>query len=60
MEQTALAFSVNEQFAPILSAKMAYYSDSQNNDIAMVQKRLDSVKEVMIENIDKVLDRGRR
>ena len=26
----------------------------------MVQKRLDSVKEVMIENIDKVLDRGEK
>ena len=61
VEQTALAFSLNDAFAPVLSAKMAYYSDSPDDDnIAMVQKRLDSVKEVMVENIDKVLERGEK
>ena len=61
VEQTALAFSLNDAFAPVLSAKMAYYSDTPDSgNIAMVQKRLDSVKEVMIENIDKVLDRGEK
>ena len=61
VEQTALAFSLNEAFSPVLSAKMAYYSDDPDSDnIAMVQKRIESVKDVMVDNIDKVLERGEK
>lgn len=59
VEQTALAFSLNELFSPILSQKIGFYNSSQSADnIGRVQAQIDSVKETMIENIDRVLERG--
>jgi hypothetical protein len=61
VEQTALPFSINEAFAPVLKAKMEYYSSSPSADnIAVVQARIDSVKDIMVENIDRVLERGEK
>jgi vesicle-associated membrane protein 7 len=61
IEQTALAFSCNDGFGPVLKAKMQHYSNSPSADnIAVVQARIDSVKDIMVENIDKVLERGEK
>eukprot|EP00605_Chrysophyceae_sp_TOSAG23-4_P002517 GSChrysophyteH1.ASY1.ANO1.2782.1 assembled CDS len=61
VEQTALAFSLNDAFGPVLKQKMAQYSNSGSGDnIAAVQARIDSVKDIMVENIDRVLERGEK
>lgn len=61
IEQTALAFSLNDMFSPILRQKIDYYNTNPSADnIARVQAQIDEVKDVMIENIDRVLERGER
>ena len=48
MEQTALAFSLNDAFGPVLKQKMEHFSNSPSADnIAVVQARIDSVKDIM-------------
>lgn len=62
VEQTALAFSLNDLFSPVLRQKMDYYTSNPlvADNIAKVQAQIDTVKDVMIENIDRVLERGEK
>jgi len=61
VEQTALAFSLNDVFSPVLRERMDYYSSSPTADtISVVQARIDNVKDIMVENIDRVLERGEK
>mmetsp|Transcript_3632 Transcript_3632/g.5668 ORF Transcript_3632/g.5668 Transcript_3632/m.5668 type:complete len:218 (-) Transcript_3632:1525-2178(-) len=61
VERTALAFSMNESFSPILRQKIDFYNTNPTSDnISRVQAQIDTVKDVMIENIDRVLERGER
>ena len=61
VEQSALAFSLNDSFSPVLKAKMEFYSSSPTSDnITAVQARIDSVKDIMVDNIDRVLERGEK
>eukprot|EP01120_Amphizonella_sp_Union-15-10_P001535 TRINITY_DN11699_c0_g1_i1.p1 TRINITY_DN11699_c0_g1~~TRINITY_DN11699_c0_g1_i1.p1 ORF type:complete len:222 (-),score=43.96 TRINITY_DN11699_c0_g1_i1:81-746(-) len=49
------------EFSSTLSREMTKYSNKSEVDrLARVQKQVDEVKEVMMENIDKVLKRGER
>jgi Regulated-SNARE-like domain/Synaptobrevin len=60
-EGSAIAFSFNESFAPVLKQRMEYFSSNPNADhIGKVQLQIDSVKDVMLENIDRVLERGEK
>ena len=57
VESTALAFSLNDEFKSELQSKMNYYSNEPDSDqIAKVNQRISDVKDVMVENIDKVLE----
>lgn len=56
---TAPAFMMNPDFAPILERQMAYYN-TEKDDISRVKNQLDDVKNVMVENIEKVLERGEK
>ncbi|CAM9451465.1 unnamed protein product [Phaeothamnion confervicola] len=59
--QTALAFSMNEEFAPVLQKQMAYYNDDPASDrVSNVKHQIDEVKSSMVENIEKVLERGEK
>ena len=66
LEQSAIAFSLNETFSPILQNRIEYFSATPNlkgengfpDNITRVQKQLDDVKDVMVENIDRVMQRG--
>ena len=61
VEQSALAFSLNDSFSPVLKAKMEFYSSGPTSDnITAVQARIDSVKDIMVDNIDRVLERGEK
>lgn len=55
----APAFTMNTDFGPLLERQMAYYNTG-SDDITKVKSQLDDVKNVMVENIEKVLERGEK
>jgi len=59
--RSALAYAMNEEFSRVLQKQMEYYSNNPNADkVTRVKEDLDNVKSVMVQNIEKVLDRGER
>ncbi|XP_071702080.1 vesicle-associated membrane protein 711-like [Rutidosis leptorrhynchoides] len=58
---SAQAYGMNDEFSRVLSQQMEYYSNDPNADrINRLKGEMGQVRTVMIENIDKVLDRGDR
>lgn len=57
---SAIAFSLNTEFQRYLQDRMDVFNDGKSDSIGRVKARLDSVKTVMVENIDKVLQRGEK
>lgn len=59
--KTALAYGMNADFSRVLQNQMDYYSNNPNADrINRVRNEIDEVKSVMVQNIEKVLERGER
>jgi len=57
----ALPFAMNEEFSRVLQRQMEYFSyDPSVDKISLVQKKVDETKKVMVENIERVLDRGEK
>ncbi|KAM7492959.1 hypothetical protein LguiB_027568 [Lonicera macranthoides] len=58
---SAQAYAMNDEFSRVLSQQMDYYSNDPNADrINRLKGEMSQVRNTMIENIDKVLDRGDR
>ncbi|XP_019173768.1 PREDICTED: vesicle-associated membrane protein 711-like [Ipomoea nil] len=58
---TAQAYAMNNEFSRVLSQQIEYYSKDPNADrINRIKGEISQVRDVMIENIDKVLERGDR
>uniref|UniRef100_J3MBQ9 V-SNARE coiled-coil homology domain-containing protein n=1 Tax=Oryza brachyantha TaxID=4533 RepID=J3MBQ9_ORYBR len=58
---TSLAYGMNDEFSRVLSQQMDYYSNDPNADrINRMRGEISQVRNVMIDNIDKVLERGDR
>lgn len=58
---SALAYAYNTEFSRVLHQQMEYFSTNPNADaITRVKGEISEVKSVMVENIDKVLDRGEK
>ncbi|KAJ3300490.1 Vesicle-associated membrane protein, partial [Blyttiomyces sp. JEL0837] len=58
--KTAIAYGLQE-FSKYISTQMEYFSNSQSADrLRQVQGEIDQVKDVMVANIEKVLERGER
>eukprot|EP01117_Protostelium_nocturnum_P006487 TRINITY_DN2338_c0_g1_i4.p1 TRINITY_DN2338_c0_g1~~TRINITY_DN2338_c0_g1_i4.p1 ORF type:complete len:222 (-),score=58.71 TRINITY_DN2338_c0_g1_i4:137-802(-) len=58
---TAHAYSMNEDFSRSMSKLMDYYSnDPEADKLNKLKAEVDEVKNVMVDNIDKVLARGER
>nr|XP_043606053.1 vesicle-associated membrane protein 711 [Erigeron canadensis] len=58
---SAQAYGMNDEFSRVLSQQMEYYSNDPNADrINRLKGEMGQVRTVMIENIDKVLERGDR
>ncbi|KAL3500907.1 hypothetical protein ACH5RR_040000 [Cinchona calisaya] len=58
---SAQAYAMNDEFSRVLSQQMEYYSHDPNADrINRLKGEMSQVRNVMIENIDKVLERGDR
>ncbi|KAJ0398054.1 hypothetical protein P43SY_009991 [Pythium insidiosum] len=59
--QTAIAFAMNDEFQHVIRRQMEYYNANPEADaLTRVQQQLDEVKDSMVENIEKVLDRGEK
>ncbi|CAM9328409.1 unnamed protein product [Chrysoparadoxa australica] len=59
--QTAIAFSLDRDFGPVLRQQMEYFnSDTAADSILSVRSKIDTVRDVMVENIEKVLERGEK
>ncbi|KAK9072834.1 hypothetical protein SSX86_009269 [Deinandra increscens subsp. villosa] len=58
---SAQAYGMNEEFSRVLSQQMEYYSNDPNADrMNRLKGEMSQVRTVMIQNIDKVLERGDR
>ncbi len=55
-----MAFAMNEDFARVLAKQMDYWSDPKNDKIQQMKKDIDETKNIMVQNIEKVLERGER
>ena len=58
--RTAIAFELNQEFAPVLAEAMAQVNAGRGDAFAHVSGKLDAVKEVMVQNIESVMDRGEK
>jgi len=58
--KTAIAFAFNADFQRVLQQQMDKYNSAKTDKIAKVQEEISQVKDVMIKNIDKVLERGEK
>ena len=60
--QRAIAFSLNEEFSKVIQDRMDYYNNAGNNvdGLSAVKNQIEDVKNVMVENIEKVLERGEK
>ncbi|CAG9322622.1 unnamed protein product [Blepharisma stoltei] len=57
--QKAIGFSASKQFEDIMKQRMEFFNTDPNADkLKIVRQTLDKTRDVMIENIDKVLARG--
>eukprot|EP00286_Rhodomonas_abbreviata_P017870 CAMPEP_0181323948 /NCGR_PEP_ID=MMETSP1101-20121128/20076_1 /TAXON_ID=46948 /ORGANISM="Rhodomonas abbreviata, Strain Caron Lab Isolate" /LENGTH=189 /DNA_ID=CAMNT_0023432047 /DNA_START=149 /DNA_END=715 /DNA_ORIENTATION=+ len=57
--RTALAYAMNEEFARVLAKQMEAFS-SEMDKVDKVKADMDDVKNVMVDNIEKVLKRGEK
>ncbi|MCO5552164.1 hypothetical protein L7F22_005674 [Adiantum nelumboides] len=59
--RTALAYAMNDEFSRVLAQQMEYFSNDPSADsINRMKGEINQVQYVMLENIDKVLERGDR
>lgn len=59
--QTAIAFAMNAEFARVLQDRMDFFNDNPAADsFGKVKGQIEDVKGVMVENIEKVLQRGEK
>jgi len=58
--QTAIAFTMNDAFGPVLKEKIQYYESNNGDNFSAIHEKLDDVKNVMVQNIDLVLERGEK
>mmetsp|Transcript_4812 Transcript_4812/g.7286 ORF Transcript_4812/g.7286 Transcript_4812/m.7286 type:complete len:221 (+) Transcript_4812:23-685(+) len=57
--QSALAFSMNEDYAPVLKKQMEFYNMDQSPEkIEAIRVQIEATKGTMVENIEKVIERG--
>ncbi|CAI5741944.1 unnamed protein product [Peronospora destructor] len=58
---TAIAFAMNDQFQHEIHRLLDYYNANPDADsLSRVKQQIDDVKDIMVENIDKVLERGEK
>ena len=62
--QQAIAFSMNEGFKAVLGERMDFYgteeADRSIDNIGTVKSQIDEVRDTMVQNIERVLERGEK
>lgn len=59
--QTALAYGMNEDFSRVMQRQMDFFSRDPTADrVSRVREEIDEVRSVMVDNIEKVLQRGEK
>jgi vesicle-associated membrane protein 7 len=58
--QNAIALKFNHDFARVIKTKMEFHSDVNSDKIASLRNQIDQAKDVIIENIDKLVERQER
>jgi vesicle-associated membrane protein 7 len=59
--KTAIAYSLNGDFQRVLRQQMQVFNEKANNTkLDQIQQEISGVKQVMVQNIDKVLARGEK
>ena len=60
--QRAIAFSLNEEYSKVIKDRLDYYNNAGSNvdGLSQVKNQIEDVKGVMVENIEKVLERGEK
>ena len=60
--QTAIAFEMNNEFGPHLEVRLKHFNNASatGGAISAVQGKLDTVKGVMVQNIEMILERGEK
>jgi vesicle-associated membrane protein 7 len=60
----AIAFSYNEEFSKVIQERMEFYNsdeaDRAVDNIGAVKSQIEDVKGIMVQNIEKVLERGEK
>lgn len=60
----AQAFAMNDEFKSLIAARMEYYNsdgaDRTIDNIGGLKSQIDDVKDVMVQNIERVLERGEK
>eukprot|EP00761_Pharyngomonas_kirbyi_P012128 gb/GECH01012155.1/.p1 GENE.gb/GECH01012155.1/~~gb/GECH01012155.1/.p1 ORF type:complete len:209 (+),score=44.73 gb/GECH01012155.1/:1-627(+) len=52
--------NTTRNFTKLLKEKIEYYNNPQNDKVSKVQSEINEVKDIMRDNIDRVLERGER
>lgn len=62
IEATAIAFSLQESFAPVLKQQIEHYTASpgSTDTIGKVQQQIEGVKDKMFQNIDQLIDNSEK
>lgn len=62
--QQAIAFAMNQEFKEVLAERMEYFNsdeaDRSIDNIGTVKSHIDEVKDAMVQNIERVLERGEK
>ena len=58
--QTAIAFAMNDEFGAVLQSQMEHFNGPAGDNLMQVNKKLEDVKDVMVQNIEMVLERGEK
>mmetsp|Transcript_4688 Transcript_4688/g.8032 ORF Transcript_4688/g.8032 Transcript_4688/m.8032 type:complete len:190 (-) Transcript_4688:132-701(-) len=58
--RTAIAFAMNEDFGRTLKSQMEHFNGPSGDALAGVNSKLEDVKNVMVQNIEMVLERGEK
>ncbi|CEM28617.1 unnamed protein product [Vitrella brassicaformis CCMP3155] len=57
----AIAFAMNDEFAPVLAERMYFFNTSPGADeFSRVRSQIDEVQNVMMDNIERILQRGEK
>ena len=58
--QTAIAFAMSDDFGRVMQKQMDYFNGSSADSFAQVNSKLDDVKNIMVQNIEMIMERGEK